>query len=88
MIIDKFTSDVIKYIRANESGLYIGSVYENLSRRRFDLSKCDILIKVYEAYRKNINYRGKHTEKEKLALGVLLVGFQQTGILFKFYKSL
>ena len=81
MIIDKFISDVIKYIRANESGLYIGSVYENLSRRRFDLSKRDILIKVYEAYKKNINYRGKHTEKEKLALGVLLVGFQQTGIL-------
>ena len=81
MNIDKFISDVTKYIWANESGLYIGSVYENLSRRRFDLSKSDILIKVYEAYRKNINYRGKHTEKEKLALGVLLVGFQQTGIL-------
>lgn len=81
MIIDKFISEVTKYIWANESGLYIGSAYENLSRRRFDLSKRDILITVYEAYKKNINYRGKHTEKEKLALGVLLVGFQQTGIL-------
>ena len=79
--------DLMKYINETDRALYVSEGFNFINDIRYDLSQIDIFKAIYKAYAGLIRYKGKHTEEEKEAIGVVINAFQEADVINNIHRE-